>query len=76
MAHLAYTIGRATQGAGSELPRPGDGRAHQRGALRAPANKPTPEEITTCRDFLKAAIAEPKELCQCLHLIEQPMEGS
>jgi uracil-DNA glycosylase family 4 len=27
-----------------------------------PENKPTPEEITTCRDFLKAAIAEMSHL--------------
>ena len=27
-----------------------------------PDNKPTPQEITTCRDFLKAAIAEMKKL--------------
>jgi uracil-DNA glycosylase family 4 len=27
-----------------------------------PENKPTPEEITTCRDFLKAAIAEMSNL--------------
>jgi uracil-DNA glycosylase len=27
-----------------------------------PENKPTPEEITTCRDFLKAAIAEMRNL--------------
>ncbi len=27
-----------------------------------PDNKPTPQEITTCRDFLKAAIAEMKNL--------------
>jgi uracil-DNA glycosylase family 4 len=27
-----------------------------------PENKPTPEEITTCRDFLKAAVAEMSNL--------------
>jgi uracil-DNA glycosylase family 4 len=33
-----------------------------------PDNKPTPQEITTCRDYLKAAIAEMKNLCVVIAL--------
>ena len=38
-------------------------RAHQqRRALRSTENKPTPEEISTCRDYLTATLAEMSRL--------------